>query len=125
MESVTKYIQELEQKAVKYDNSKDRYQEWAKKLDDVIKQLQALKIDIDPISGMHEPRKNSNMKMIAEELYNLLVHGTEISRDFIEKAYTEISFQQVAYLMKEIAQMNKVCQRKEGVRVIYFIAKDI
>lgn len=131
-EDFSKMLEEMKQKAIKYDLLAGRYVELARtvknfseELEEMSHKLEEISREIDPLvnmggSGKKERREKTSKKHITDEIYSKIMQGSHVDRAFIEKAYTELTKQDISYVMTTIGSMPNIARRKEGRSVIFF-----
>lgn len=124
--NINKEIEELQIKATKYDNLKGRYVEHATELDRIIKDLQKLRADIDPVLNLYIGSKNNiTLKDKRIEMLSMMYKGTEVTRDLILRTFPTLTTIQASQMMIALQKEKRVMKRKEGVKVILFVQKDL
>lgn len=126
--SLIKELEELQVKANKYDNLAGRYVEHAEELGKIIEALIELKSKIDPVAGNSSDKSYIGRGVIMEainDLHRILLSGTEVTRELVEKSYPEFSIAQHHYIMQVLKNRNGVLQRKEGHKSILYVQKEV
>ena len=122
---VMKEIEILSKKAVKYDNMKERYIEYAKKLKILRDELTKIINDIDPFLEVSKER--TNFIPYLEELYNDMRSGKYVDVDYIQSKYSEFNrnHNKCNYIMNTLQNYNDVEKRRNGRKIQLYIQKEI
>jgi hypothetical protein len=115
-ESFLNKLNEMSDKAKKYDNMSGRYIKIAEKLDSLIMGLQALRSEIDPYTSMSE-KSRLTYKEKCEELRKIIFSGTQVDLDFIMKTYPDIPKIKVYNLMTTLLKDKRLEKVKRGGHV--------
>lgn len=125
MDDPLQQITEWKEKAVRYENMREKYVSHAEKIKEVIVQLQLLLSEIDPFVNVMKPRghygKNSDK---LEELYKILQAGTNVSVDFIRATYSGMSMNDCRYLWVRLRKMSNVSEGHNKNKKFLFARKD-
>lgn len=120
MDDIYKKLRELEDKATRYDNQKKRYTELSEQLNQAMDILKAVVKELDPYTSM-KPRTKKKHDEVVEELYRLLLGGTEVTTNLVMKTY-QLDARLAAYIMAKLAKSPEIDFRKEG-RIKFLFAK--
>lgn len=126
MDKLLEEINMLREKANKYDNMKERYDDYAKKLKEAQLIITNVLNDVNPYLNMKSRQKKTGepIKIILEELYDLLSHGTEITSELIQTSYNTDD-KRAIYILSKLRNHVSVKSRKEGKKIFLYMQKDI
>jgi len=118
-------IQELTEKANRYENLKGRYVDHSAKLKAIIGQLQTLLSEIEPGSILTNHRKTGfNYSEEIGILYNLMRGGTRINKNFLEKTYPDLDPKSHNYILNTLQKKHKVLKARKGNMVELYLLKE-
>ena len=123
-------LKEVVEENEKLSNMKGRYVEYAQKLLEVGKNLRTiadelnnLSKEIDPVLTVRKRRKvlkKRKGKKILNELFDILMAGTNITMDFVTRTYTEINAKQAYYLLLKLSKLPGVQSTKDKGKLRLF-----
>jgi len=125
--NIIEQIQELKDKANRYENAKERYQEYRLKIKQTMEILDGVLTEINPFinSGSSKGKRKRNSKAdLLMKLYDIMKTGTEITRDHIQTDWGA-SYNESGYIMTKLKSLNGVIQRKDGKSSVLYIQKEI
>lgn len=120
--TIIKEIQEISDKAVKYDNLKNRYIEAVKKIEEAQQLLSESIYMLDAAKSIKRNRSeriNHDEKL--DEQYNKMKMGLYISTKFLEKDYPELDKRKILTLYMKIKSALNVSMRRrdDNIRELY------
>jgi len=129
--NVIKQIEELSDKATKYEHMKNRYIEIAKKIKDGIEILNDVVREIDPlvntkgfVSG-RRAHKGAHDERLAEQ-YKKMEMGFSISINSLRKDYPDASDKNINYILyNKLSKAPKVLHRRNNGMTEYYIQKEM
>lgn len=126
MESVMKQIKDLSDKAVKYDNMREKYTAYASKLLQAEKLIKEVVSELDPISAVKRHEATGiNYGEIAAEIYEKMQQGLEVGTRLLTNSYKELDEKKANYILGQIRLHYKdVESRKEGKCVLIYCRKE-
>lgn len=110
-QEIKSYMDELTEKANKYENMRERYDSYAEKLTKIRDEIDKIIAEIRPyLSVSKVPRKNNNYEDIVKEIVEKMQSGLSINCSFLETTYgiTEAS---AHYLINKIRKMPGIEER--------------
>lgn len=137
MDEAMKKIQEWKDKAIRYDNIKERDSGRIKRLavaighmEESAKQLKELMKDLDVFSSMPASRDRTTRVVIQEmttEVYKAIQAGTQVSQGWIGKVYPDVKESTRKYVFDKVKALNNVEVRRDkqdGRKLILYAKKD-
>jgi len=121
---INKHIQELQDKASKYDNMRDRHKEHSMKLREAIVLLNSLMTDFNPSITIKSKASRVNYADDFEHYYELMRHGTTITMDLIKEAHTDRPVHQNYALFKQLQRAKGIETRKSGTKIQLYMQKE-
>jgi len=129
MVDLLKQVEELSEKAVKYDNLKERYLNVANKLREAAHQIEEAIKELDPASTVRTRTRtavNGSVLEKIEEQYKKLQMGFQVTISSIRKDYPELDDKTVNYMFyNKLSNAPKVMKRKEGRSTTLYIQKNV
>jgi hypothetical protein len=128
MTDVLKQIEELSDKAVKYDNIKQRYLSVATKLKNVAIMIEEAIKELDPVSSVKTRTRTSSSGSLEkiEEQYKKMEMGFQVSLESLHKDYPELEEKVISYIFyNKLSHAPKIMKRKEGRSTTLYIQKTI
>jgi len=129
MTDVLKQIEELSEKAVKYDNLRTRYLSVATKLRNAASLIEEAIKELDPASTVKTRTRTatsgSTLEKI-EEQYKKMEMGFQVSLETLHKDYPELDDKVLNYMFyNKLSHAPKIMKRKEGRSTTLYIQKTI
>lgn len=108
-------LRELEAKAIKYDNMRERYLEYGKKIDAALAILQDLKKQIAPTLKISVRNSSGiNFPKLTDEVILEMENGQVVTRKYLEGKFQALERQQITYLMRNIQKRPNVQITRDG-----------
>jgi len=129
MKEVKTITQERDRLKSVVDGYVNHAQELIKMADDIdekartkSKALRLMAKEIDPYLGVKSGltstvRTGPKPSELIVEFFNLIKGGTQVNRDFMHKAYPELTKNNTLYILTRLATMPGVQKRKDGINV--------
>lgn len=124
VENINKQIEELQKKANRYDNLKERNQKYIKTINHIIETLTELKKEIDPFITTQDVGKRKNFADIRKDIFNRLEGGEEFTIEKIENEFT-IENKQAYHIVRELIKNKNIAKRNEGRKIFIFANKTV
>lgn len=131
MTEILKQIEELSEKAVKYEHLKGRYTSVANKLREASNIIEEAIKQLDPASTIKtrtSTGRASRGEVVEklEEQYKKLEMGLTVSLESLHKDYPDMEEKSIAYIFyNKLSNAPKVMKRKENRTTILYIQKNI
>lgn len=126
-----KGIEELQEKATKYENMRDRYTQWANRLEVIKTTINDSMKDCNDIITEMDSRVNISVRAKSQinfialipEWYDKLQQGLDLTPQILRDAYPDWGNYQVMYLIKKLSKMPGVRTSRDMVdgRVVHYI----
>lgn len=122
-ENILELVQQLKEKANRYDNMRERYEDYGKKINQAIEILNEVLEEVNPFLKEKARRKETaHYTELMEELYKKMQSGEEISNALLSNSY---NVQNPSYVLAKMMTMPNVITRKEQGRIILYMQKEI
>jgi DNA integrity scanning protein DisA with diadenylate cyclase activity len=124
-ESLLAKIEELSEKAAKYDNMRERYKSYADKLLEAEKLIKEVIGELDPVAVVRRKEASGiNYPEIAAEIYEKMQTGLEVSVDLITRTYP-FDEQKAHYIMNYLRKHHKEIEsRRERTQLIIYLRRE-
>lgn len=122
-----KKIRELEDKAHKFDNMKDRYTKIAEKIQEGIRKFNEALEMMNPTLKLDNNQRARSPKGSYQDIFdwdwNVIRTGGEVSSMSLMKAYPDLTDNQMKAIFTKICHFKGIVQRKEGRRIFVYMDK--
>ena len=116
-------LEELQKKAIRYDNLMARAVEFSEKLSQAAELLNEVAKELNPtMPGTRGPRQN--YEEIADDIYIKMQAGLEVGTDFLIAAYPEWPYHKVMALIRHLQGRPNVTARKEKGKLYIYCKKE-
>jgi hypothetical protein len=124
MIDLMKEMKELQNKAHRYDNLKQRFDEYAERIDRAMQILAEVKNDLNPTINMGRTNNaRYDYSTVLKDAWGWLNTGNEISSDWFEKQGLNSS--QITVAIGKVSRFKGIDKRRDGRKVFYFLKKEI
>lgn len=114
---IMKSIEELSEKANKYENMRQRYVEHARKIKEAVDILNDVMKEIDPFMTVHTRTGcNINYSEMIAELKDKMINGTVIDAELINNTYN-LGERKSWYLLRKLSTEKNVIKRNAGKKI--------
>lgn len=118
-------LKDLARQGQRFEQVKEEWNKTSDKLSDIAKELNEIARQINPLLNVkHSERKEGSRGERAElvsEIYEKMVTGLYVTRDFLEKMNPDKDAQWISNTMSAIKKLPNVKKTKDGTKMRLFI----
>lgn len=117
-----KQIQTMQNENARMKAAMEYQQSAANRLYEIINELKAITMNIDPFRAVQPKRPSAyNYHIMKEDFYNMMKSGTYITRDIVLGSYPDMNQIQLTYVFKLLRMMPNVKTAKDGKTLRLYI----
>lgn len=123
LKEVAKELEEIENENKRLRNLKERYIEFADRLDNLGNELKSIAKDIDPVQGIRSRSYSGiDYEPFVSEIAQKMREGVHVSTELIDKTYPDLTQSNRHYIWQLVQKLGGVQKRKDRRTVyLYFL----